>query len=368
MLLLLLLTGCPSTEAPAPEVAAAGVTWTCPMHPSIHADHPGKCPLCGMDLVAINKDDPSVNLDEATRARVGVKTVSVAVRPLARDLRAAGTVAWDSTRANDVSLRIDAWVRTLDVAPGQAVSAGQRLVTVTAPELAATQRELLDAAAANDPATTDAARRRLSGWGIANDDIDAVLRAKNPSEALALRAPAAGIVLEGAASAGSMVTMGMPFVRIGRADKVWVEASLSPTEATTLRPGQPVRVELAEGDVDAKITSVLPDVDPTTRGQRFRITLDRSLPAGLFVPVVVPVDLGSRLSLPADAVIHAGERDLVFVDEGEGRITPHEVKLGVRAGEWQEVREGLKEGDLIVEGGAFLVAAESRLRSAGGWK
>ncbi len=42
---------------PAPEPASeeAGTTYTCPMHPEIHADHPGKCPKCGMTLVPETK-------------------------------------------------------------------------------------------------------------------------------------------------------------------------------------------------------------------------------------------------------------------------------------------------------------------------
>ena len=35
--------------APAPE--EAGTTYTCPMHPEVHLDHPGECPKCGMTLV-----------------------------------------------------------------------------------------------------------------------------------------------------------------------------------------------------------------------------------------------------------------------------------------------------------------------------
>jgi membrane fusion protein, copper/silver efflux system len=28
-----------------------GVYYTCPMHPQVKKDEPGKCPICGMDLV-----------------------------------------------------------------------------------------------------------------------------------------------------------------------------------------------------------------------------------------------------------------------------------------------------------------------------
>lgn len=40
----------PDEPAPAPAPAAEGA-WTCPMHPDVHAEEPGRCPVCGMRLV-----------------------------------------------------------------------------------------------------------------------------------------------------------------------------------------------------------------------------------------------------------------------------------------------------------------------------
>lgn len=44
-------------QAPAPPAAPeeAGTTYTCPMHPEVHEDHPGECPKCGMTLVPEKK-------------------------------------------------------------------------------------------------------------------------------------------------------------------------------------------------------------------------------------------------------------------------------------------------------------------------
>lgn len=45
-------------QAPPPLGASpeeAGTTYTCPMHSEVHADHPGKCPKCGMTLVPEEK-------------------------------------------------------------------------------------------------------------------------------------------------------------------------------------------------------------------------------------------------------------------------------------------------------------------------
>ncbi len=63
-------------------------------------------------------------------------------------------------------------------------------------------------------------------------------------------------------------------------------------------------------------------------------------------------------------MLPTGRRQLVFVDLGQGRLAPREVTLGARAGDWVEVRAGLAAGERVVTSGNFLVAAESRLRSA----
>jgi hypothetical protein len=34
------------------------VYYTCTMHPEIHSDKPGKCPICGMDLVKVESTIP----------------------------------------------------------------------------------------------------------------------------------------------------------------------------------------------------------------------------------------------------------------------------------------------------------------------
>lgn len=371
LLLVALLAGCPSAEeaaAPTAAPAADVALYTCPMHPSIHQDHPGRCPLCGMDLVPVSRADAqagAVTLDASTRERVGIRVEPVISQRLYRELRAAGTVAWDPTRTADASLRIDTWVRTVEAAPGERVEKGRRVLTVTAPELAATQAELLAASRAGQSALADAARQRLSSWGIAEADVDALLAAGAPAEAIAVRAPAAGVLVDPLPTAGSMVGMGMPLFRVARVDRVWVEAAL-PAGESAPRVGDPVRVRLPDAELETRVAAVLPDVDPVTRGPRFRVEVDRPLPAGQYVPVVLPVDLGQRLTVPVDAVIHAGDRTLVFVQRDD-TLTPREVETGAVVEDRVEVRSGLDEGDVVVAQGAFLVSAESRLRSAGAW-
>jgi len=71
-----------------------------------------------------------------------------------------------------------------------------------------------------------------------------------------------------------------------------------------------------------------------------------------------------RLAVPESAVLPTGKRAVVFVDLGDGRLAPRDVELGLRAGGYYEVRTGLQAGEVVVTSGNFLVASESKLRSA----
>jgi membrane fusion protein, copper/silver efflux system len=39
------------------------IIWTCAMHPQIRMDHPGKCPICGMDLIPLSQADTTAAID-----------------------------------------------------------------------------------------------------------------------------------------------------------------------------------------------------------------------------------------------------------------------------------------------------------------
>jgi Cu(I)/Ag(I) efflux system membrane fusion protein len=70
------------------------------------------------------------------------------------------------------------------------------------------------------------------------------------------------------------------------------------------------------------------------------------------------------VAVPEAAVLPTGQRNVVFVDLGGGRLAPRDVRLGRRAAGYVEILEGLVVGDRIVTSGNFMVAAESQLRAA----
>ena len=116
-----------------------------------------------------------------------------------------------------------------------------------------------------------------------------------------------------------------------------------------------------------EVSYVYPWLDDMTRTGRVRIVLpnaDLAMRPGMFADVTFRADLGEAVQVPESAVIFTGPRHIVFVDLGEGRLQPRDIEVGLRAGGVYQVVSGLEVGERIVTSGNFLVAAESRIRSA----
>ena len=295
-------------------------------------------------------------------------------------MRAAGLVAYDETRRADMSLKFGGWIRDIRVDyTGRAVRAGEVLFTVYSPELFAAQQEYLTAlgrigggtaSAPFDTSLADAARRRLLLWDITPQEIDAIARAGKPLEAVPVVAPASGIVVEKNVVQGSAFTAGQLLYKIAPIHPVWVLANVYPYELPLLRTGMEAAILtpfLPERSRTGRVSWLSPFLETETRTAQVRIQVPNEradLRPGMYVDVTFDIRLGKRLAIPESAVLYVGDRRIVFVDLGDGRLAPREVTIGPRAGDYYEVLSGLREGEVVVTSGNFLVAAESRLKSA----
>ncbi len=353
--------------------------YTCSMHPSVRQGGPGKCPICSMDLTPVSFDEEEsgvIMIDEARRVQVGIRTGKVVRAPMTRAIRAAGRVAYDESRLRDVTLKLGGWITRLHVTrTGQPVKQGQLLFTLYSPELFAAQQEyLLARSSVTEGGRGDylvkAAQRKLQLWGLSAKQIADLAQRGEPLQDVPFHAPASGYVIEKDVVEGAAVEAGQRLFRIAALDRVWVEADLYEADLALIKKDQPATISLsyiAGKTFEGKVAFVYPYLDPMSRTARVRVELPNQgleLKPDMYATVAFAVDLGPRLQVPVDAVVYTGPRRLVFVDLGEGRLRPVEVTLGVRGDDLVEVTSGLREGDVVVTSGNFLVAAESRIRSA----
>jgi RND family efflux transporter MFP subunit len=325
-----------------------------------------------------------VTIDARRQQLIGVRIVTAERRSIGAIARTTGVVRFDETRQVDVNVKVDGWIRELDVDfTGQPVRRGQRLFTLYSPELLATQNEFLLALRNRDQAQSsplqdsrdyanrlvDAARQRLALWDLSAEDLRTIETTRQSLQALAFTSPAAGLVVEKQAVKGMHVAAGQTLYKIADLSVVWLDADVYEQDMSLVRIGQRATISFSAYP-DLKLAGraiyVYPEVDPQTRTGKVRFELSnpaQRLKPGMFATVELRGAETTGLVVPADAVLDSGTRKLVFVAMGDGVFTPREVKTGRQLTDVVEILEGLTEGEQVAASATFFLDSESQLRA-----
>jgi membrane fusion protein, copper/silver efflux system len=396
------LAGCSKPTAKATAAASDIDYYTCTMHPSVRSQDPdGKCPICGMDLVPVKKASAQAKLAEGSampadqpheftipvdrQQLIGVTYTAAEIKPLRRTIRAVGVVATTTAKHWDYVARVDGYVHNLNVgAPGDRVAKGQVLMDLYSPDLVATENEYVDllrmradSRREQNAAGLESAQRLLAGakarlqqWNISDAQIDAIEKAGKADDYLPLNSPFDGVVEEVAVHQGRHVAAGDHLIDIVDLSSVWVWAEFYENELPLLKPGLALTITSSASpglSIPGKIAVIDPFLDAMKRTGRVRIDVDNAegkLRPDAYVDVTIALDEGAGLTVPADAVLPTGERNIVFVDQGGGRLEPRFVQLGGKFGDLYQVTGGLREGERVVSSANFLVDAESKVQGA----
>lgn len=337
-----------------------------------------------MDGGASSAGQAPVTLTVARRQRIGVTTGVVEMRPFEKTVRAAGTVAYDERRIKQVNLRVAGWVTGLAANfTGQFVQAGEPLLTIYSPELAATQAEYRLALrtrarlgqSVTEPIRTGAdeqvaaARARLRFLNLSDEQIAALDEAA-PSAETTLVAPLSGVITKKMALQGMYATPDMPLYEIADLSTVWVYADVYEQDLPLVAAGQTAAVTFAaypSQQFAGRVIFIDPVLSPETRTARVRMEFanpDRRLKPGMYGDVTIQVKRPPVLAVPREAVLDSGTRTLAFLDLGDGRFEPREIKIGRTFDDYTEIVAGLQAGDTVVTSGTFLIDSESKLMAA----
>jgi Cu(I)/Ag(I) efflux system membrane fusion protein len=318
---------------------------------------------------------------------IGVKFAPAERRLLERTIRTVGRVEVDERQLARVTVKLEGWIDRLFVNyTGEHVKQGQVLFTLYSPELVATQEEYLIAlhssqtlgkselpeVAAGAKALLAASRRRLLLWDIQESHIRDLERTGEVLTTLPIHAPLSGTVINKMAVAGLQTKPGDELYTIANLAHIWIVGDIYEYELPLIKIGQTADVSLSyapDVSLKARIGFIYPTVDPQTRTAKVRFELDNPgerLKPGMYTNLELKVPLGVRLAVPKDAILESGERQIIFIHLGGGRLEWRNAKLGVRAGDWVEVLEGVREGEHVVTSANFLIDSESQLKSAVG--
>ena len=399
-----LTTRTQNTERPAehqaPKQGASGGAekqgrkikyWRAPMDPSYISDKPGKSPM-GMDLVPVYEDEAGSQSGIRVSANFlqdfAVRTAVAEKGSIPVDIRTVGVLAYDEKNIVSVNTKFEGWIEKAKVNyVGEIVRRGEVLFEVYSPQLVTTQEEYLAAldyvkklssgaypgAVERAKSLLSAAEERLHNWDITEDQIEALRQSKKITRTLKIVSPVSGILTEKMADSleGMKVTPGMNIYKIADLSTVWVQVEVYEDQIRQLRLGQTAAVT-----VDAfpgrrwkgRIAYIDPTVNPQTRTLKAYVEIANPhwrLRPQMYANVDIPVPAASGVvRVPEEAVLHSGTRNVVIVQKEKGLFEPREVQLGVTGGGYQEVRSGLRAGEVIVTSSQFLIDSESNLKEA----
>jgi len=355
---------------------------------------PKKDPM-GMDYIAVYEGEDESDSNSPNQIKIstdkvqklGVRSEAAQLRSLDKIVRAAGRVEPDERRVYAISPKFEGYVERLHVnVTGQPVGRGQPLFEVYSPELVSAQREYAIAAqgveslkGADDVTQSgmkqlaESSLLRLKNWDISEAQIKALAQSGETKRTLTFRSPVSGIVTEKKALQGMRFMPGEALYQIADLSAVWVVADVFEQDIGLVKSGATAKVRInAYPDklFTGKVSYVYPTLDAMTRTVPVRVELANPgllLKPGMFAQMELPVSAkGAVVTVPLSAVIDSGTRQIVLIEQGEGRFEPREVKLGARSDTHVEVIDGVKDGEKVVVAANFLIDAESNLKAAVG--
>jgi Cu(I)/Ag(I) efflux system membrane fusion protein len=314
---------------------------------------------------------PGLPLDRPAAQRLGIGFARAGYAPVRRTIRLAGTLGYAEPRRTYVNSRVNGWIEGLYADYlGKPVKAGEPLLALYAPELVSAQEEYLTARRLGDSSLVAAARRRLELWNIATDQIAALERRGTVERTLLIRAPRSGEIAEKLVIEGQAVHAGDNLFLIADRSVLWVDAAVFEMDAPAVRIGTPVELVVTAVPgrrYHGRVSFLHPAVDEKTRTLTARVEVanpDGMLRPGMYATGEVGGSPRKVLSVPLEAVLPTGERNLVFVNRGDGRFLPREVTVGARGDSLVEIVRGLTPGDEVIASATYLLDSESNLGAA----
>lgn len=298
-----------------------------PMHPQYKSDKPGKAPDCGMDLVPVYEEAgtvqnssaeipgrSAVRLSSEKQQLIGVKTEVATRKSLMREIHTTGRVAF----APELFVAQNEYLIALRSHPEENVISDLQNTLVKSSKL------------------------RLQLLGMSEEQIRSLSKSGKSQSSLLLPQKGGEVWIY-----GSLFESDLPWVKVGTPVEVWIPGDVDP---------QHVKVE-----------SIDPGIDPLTRTAQIRVRVPNpsgALRPDMYLKLNIQSQTPDALVIPSDAVLSTGNRKIAFVDQGNGRFEPRNVKIGRRGTGEVEVLSGISAGDRVVVGANFLIDSESQLKSA----
>jgi Cu(I)/Ag(I) efflux system membrane fusion protein len=393
--------------------------YVCPMHSEILSAEPGSCPICGMDLVEIRRDEtvndnseyPEVRISSIMINNMGVRVAEVERKTLVRTIETPGFIQ-QMTKASYSSYNAPASGKVVKFyfEIGQWHEQGEPLLDIELDDLVEVQQKHLELlAAANNPdgdnspgdvstgestamaateapaqdspesqnqtaaaaVTLDRTRTLMKLAGMTDEQIEKLEQTGETSPVITLYASHAGEVKELRVAVGDEVRSRQLLFMLGGLMRVSVLANAFQRDASWVKAGQDVDIILphdSQKPWKGKVSSGAVSINTNSQNIGVRLTFDAPdsvVKSGMYVVGNIYGQVREdTLTVPRDAVIYSRDEKRVVLVLGRGRFKPVRVETGISNDREVEILSGLEEGDTIVVSAQFLIDSESSLQAS----
>jgi Cu(I)/Ag(I) efflux system membrane fusion protein len=358
--------------------------YTCPMHPHIHQEHDGDCPICGMSLVSKQIDNMPA-LDDGTKARpeirvessvinnFGIKTTSVVRDNIYKNIRIYGYVNKVKKR-EDVVLKspVSGVVRFINHSDeDKKFYKNEVIVSLESDEILQLQKQYIKLANEKDVKNMRVLKQKLSLLGYTYAELKTLIKTNRPSSIYHLRYPDTGLLtklsikLKQEIKPGEIIGTFEPLYSISAYAKVFE------TQWIWLKPGQKISMSIRrfpgltwQGEVRKVDDLGYSSTTAVKLIADFKANDKLDLRLGMQTEMIVYTESKNNVLLvPSSSVIRTGSKNVVVVAKSGGHFQPVDVVTGLDNDEYVEIVSGLKEGMKVVVSGQFLLDSESELRA-----
>lgn len=364
------------------EITKTNQMWTCSMHPQIMQPEAGDCPICGMDLIAIESNADGLladqfKLTENAMALANIQTTIIGKGNVDENTIVLSGKIVENEEANAVQVGyFSGRIERLNVGfTGEEVRKGQLLATIYSPELYAAQQELLTAASLKEsqPALYKAVQNKLKLWKLSENQINEIEETGKVKENFPVYATVSGTVTEKLVEQGDYIKQGQALLKISNLNTVWGNFDVYETQIDRFKKGQQVKIKTnvySNREFKGIVDFIDPVLNTNTRTVTLRVVLDNKdnvFKPGMFVTAKVEGATsknGEAVIIPASAVLWTGERSVVYLKTSTDQTVfeMREVVLGNQIDDKYVVEEGLFVGNEIVTNGIFTVDAAAQLQ------
>jgi Cu(I)/Ag(I) efflux system membrane fusion protein len=350
--------------------------WVAPMDANYQRDKPGKSPM-GMDLVAVYEEsgDQSeaglITISAAVENNLGVRTGLVVKDDFKIDINTLGIVQANDDAIWQINSRVSGWIEKLYVrSVGTEVKKGQPLFELYSPELVKAQKTLFNAINLNRSALITSSKARLKVLGVSNGQIKKIIRNKKVLQNITIFAPQKGTISELKINEGAFISPATQVIKAVNLDTVWVDVEVFAAQVSLVKLGDvaSMKLDYFPGiQWDGQVDFIYPEMNVSNRTLRVRLQFDNpsaQLKPNMFATVTLTPEMNeTRLQIPREAVIYAGNMNRVVLAKGNGQFKSVIVNLGLENKGSVEVLSGLTEGQKIVTSAQFLLDSESSINA-----